>query len=122
MTSKFRWMDAFSVSSHARRPTTYEQRELVVQAIYEWNSEWNVDTDNNYICHLEDEDGDTLYDEGWDDEIDVRNCFSRRFVEYMDKEFLTIKKKVVVGNATKLPLPGDSPLSSSKGVAPSSSF
>lgn len=115
MTSKFNWRWAFSTSDQS---VTVENRQRVVDAMYGWSSEWTIDTEGMWITRVEDEDGDCVWDCEFNDVDEIDNCFSDHFLQWMDTQFSSGKKKVVVGNATKLPLPGDSPLSSSKGVAP----
>jgi hypothetical protein len=87
-----------------------------------WNSDWNIDYENYYIVRVEDGDGDGIWDSEWDSDSNLEGYFSGRFIEWMDQQFGQRKVKVVVGNHTILPLPGDSPQSSSKGATPSSSF
>jgi hypothetical protein len=103
---------------------TTQQRRMVVNLINDWDCDWNVDTRDGYICRVEDSDGDGIWDEDWGSQDDLSDHFSLRFIEWMDDHIRSPDKKVkvVVGNSTILPLPGDSPQPSSKGATPSSSF
>ena len=118
MTTKFNWRWAFNGSNHG---IDANNRQRVVDAIYDWHGDWNVETESLWIMNVEDSDRDCIWncDDHEIEEIDHR--FSHRFIDYMDKKFLS-KQKVVIGKATKLPLPVASPPSSSKGAVSSSSF
>lgn len=120
--NKFNWRDAFLLEGSSSLNT--HQRRLVVDMIHDWDCDWDVQTREGYICRVEDSDGDPIWDEDWAAHDDLSEHFSDRFIAWMDDHFRDPNKKVrvVVGNSTILPLPGDSPQSSSKGATPSSSF
>jgi hypothetical protein len=113
-------MDAFH--GVAQRYPELRFRQRVINAIYDWNSDWHVETDDYYIQRVEDEDGDCIWDVDWDDDNNPRAHFSNDFRRYMDEKFAGGKKPIFVGKATILPIPGDSPSSLTKGPSPSSSF
>lgn len=111
MTSpvRFDWRGAFS---QVGIDATSAQRGEVCRAIMDWNGDWTYDTDGGYIVRVEDEDGEGIWDIDYDDCEDVDQFFSDEFLEYMDFKFLLkrrAKKPVVIGAATKLPLPGSRP-------------
>lgn len=109
MTQRFDWRAAFSETG---MDSTDEQRRAVRNAIQMWNSDWAWDTHEDYLIRVEDEDGDGIWDEDYDDSHDVDNYFSSDFIAYMDNKFLgkaKPKRPTVIGNATKLPLPGSRP-------------
>lgn len=120
--AKFNWRDAFNTGDN--NFISGAQRRLVVDMIHDWDSDWDVQTEDGLICRVEDSDGDPIWDADWGSGDDLSEHFSDRFIQWMDDHFKSTSKKarVVIGDATKLPLPEDSPLSSSKGATSSSSF
>lgn len=109
MSDRFDWRGAFYGVPADADPA---QRRAARQAIMEWNSDWTYDTDDGYIIRLEDQDGDGIWDADYDDSENVCDYFSNDFITYMDNKFLgksKPKKPVVIGNATKLPIPGARP-------------
>lgn len=109
MSDRFDWRGAFSNVPADADPS---QRRAVRQAIMDWNSDWTYDSDDGYIMRLEDENGDGIWDVDYDDSENVGDFFSSDFIAYMDNKFLgkpRAKKPVVIGNATKLPIPGARP-------------
>lgn len=117
--NKFNWRAAFA---NAGGEISQQQRRQVIDRIPSWVSDWHIEYENYYIVRVEDGDGDAIWDADWDSDANLEEYFSSRFIEWMDQQFGHRKVKVVVGNSTILPLPGDSPHSSSKGATPSSSF
>lgn len=118
--NKFNWRGAFDNPEGGN--LSQVQRRQVIDRIPMWNSDWHIEYENFYITRVEDGDGDAIWDSEWASESNLEEYFSSRFIEWMDQQFGQLKVKVVVGNSTILPLPGDSPQSSSKGATPSSSF
>ena len=116
MTSKINWRHAFYEQGGS---LPRNQRDRVVAAVMDW-SDWEVLTEDNYITRIEDENEDGVWDYEWGNS-DFSDYFSERFIRHMDKLFAG-KNTVVIGSATKLPLPVASPSPSSKGVVSSSSF
>lgn len=115
---KINWRHAFDGSGMSM---TQENRQRVLNALSDWNSDWHVEHSSLWVTRIEDEDGDYIWDcEDGTDQLE--NHFSDGFVDWMDRQFNGGKKKVVIGTATKLPLPVASPPSSSKGAVSSSSF
>ena len=109
MQSKFDWRGAFCGTGVDIEPS---QRRLVRDAIEAWNSDWQWDTDDGLIIRLEDDNCDGIWDIDYDDSDDVDQYFPSDFIRYMDMKFLGKagpKKPVVIGNATKLPIPGARP-------------
>ena len=109
MTQRFDWRGAFSNVPVDADPA---QRRAVRQAIMEWNSDWTYDTDDGYIMRLENEEGEGIWDVDYDNSYNVGDYFDGDFISYMDNKFLgkpRAKKPVVIGNATKLPIPGARP-------------
>lgn len=100
-----RWRDAFLGAGPACDSSL---REDVVDAICEWNSSWEVETDNRgYIINVRDEGYDTIWDTDADYSDSVEDFFSESFVSFMDTKFTKGKKvQKFLGSATKLPLPG----------------
>lgn len=119
MANKIDWRHAFGGSGWAISP---ENRQRVLNAIADWNSDWHVEHTSLWITRVEDEDGDRIWDGEEDNPEEVDRYFSYEFKQWMDSKFNGGKKKVVVGKATILPLPVASPPSSSKGAVSSSSF
>jgi len=100
------WRYAFDGSGSSISP---DNRQRVLHAIADWNSDWDVSHDAMWITRIEDEDGDTVWDcdhYGYDD---IDNCFPQRFLEWMDQHFKLNKKSVVIGKATILPIPDARP-------------
>jgi hypothetical protein len=109
MTTNFDWRGAFD---NTGIDCTREQRNQVIQAIADWNSDWEIDNHDLYITRIEDEDGDGIWDADYDDSDDVDQYFSSEFIEWMDTKFMgkkRSKKPVVIGKSTKLPIPGARP-------------
>jgi hypothetical protein len=109
MTERFDWRGAFSGVPADASPA---QRRAVRQAIMDWNSDWTYDTEDGYIMRLEDEDGDGIWDYDYDNAENIGDYFSSEFIAHMDNKFLGTsksKKPVVIGKATKLPIPGVRP-------------
>lgn len=105
----FDWRGAFE---NTGIDSTREQRNQVIQAIANWNSDWNIDYHDLYINRVEDEDGDGIWDVDYDDSDDINAYFSSDFLQWMDAKFLgkpRKKKSVVIGKSTKLPIPGARP-------------
>lgn len=115
MASKFNWRHAFYGMGGN---LTTSQLNRVYESVNSW-SDWEVSTSDGYIIRVEDCDGDGIWDYEWEEE-DFDRFFSDRFIKYMNTTFG--KPGVVIGKATKLPLPVASPPSSSKGAVSSSSF
>lgn len=116
--AKIDWRNAFSRVSRQRLSSGDFDR--VVDYLRCWDG-WNVMHEDGFITRVEDDDEDGIWDEDWDDPREFPMYFSDRLIKGLNKTF-EFKTPTFVGNATKLPIPGDAPLSSSKGVAPSSSF
>lgn len=108
MTVRFNWRGAFYGTNV---DIGSAERRLVRQEIADWNGEWQWDTDDGYIIRLEDENCDGIWDLDYDDSDDVDAYLPTDFVRYLDKKFLgtTQKTTLIVGKATKLPLPGAHP-------------
>lgn len=109
MQSKFDWRGAFHGTGVDIEST---QRRLVRDAIVEWNSEWQWESDDGYIIRLEDENCDGIWDIDYDDSDDVDCYLPSDFIRWMDMKFLgraRPKQQVVIGKATKLPIPGARP-------------
>lgn len=105
----FDWRGAFDGTGI---DITSQQRNQVIEAIANWNSDWEVDNHHMWITRVEDEDGDGIWDCDYDDSSDVEQYFSSDFIRWMDSKFMgkpRKKQKVVIGTSTKLPIPGARP-------------
>ena len=87
-----------------------EFRDHVIDLIYQFNPSWSIDTDDRgYIIEIRNEDDDCLWHEDNDDSELVDIHFSNRFLQWMDEKTGHSKSKLIIGKATKLPIPGARP-------------
>ena len=94
-----------------------DQRDAVIQAMRDFDH-YSLDFDMGFITHVWDEYDDTVWnyedrDENWSPIDWLRECLGEDLCEHLDYTFSDFnqsrKHKLVIGKATKLPLPGANP-------------